>query len=70
MLRVGDDILAAAAEAGIDENWCLLENQSICNAFINRKYLPNIIDAPYVKYFCVHCYSGVNYTNNIGDLPV
>ena len=33
--HVGDTILAAAAEAGIDENWFLLDNQSTCNAFIN-----------------------------------
>ena len=39
IMYVGDTILAAAAEAGIDENWCLLDNQSTCNAFINGKYL-------------------------------
>ena len=37
IMHVGDTILAAAAEAGIDENWCLLDNQSTCNAFINGK---------------------------------
>ena len=34
-MRVLDTILYAAAEAGIDENWCLFENKSACNAFIN-----------------------------------
>ena len=27
IMHVGDTILASAAEAGIDENWCLLDNQ-------------------------------------------
>ena len=37
IMHVGNTILAAAAEAGIDENWCLLDNQSTCNKFINGK---------------------------------
>ena len=37
IMHVGNTILATAAEAGIDENWCLLDNQSTCNAFINVK---------------------------------
>ena len=35
-MHVGDNILSAAAEAGIDENWCLIDNQLTCNAFINK----------------------------------
>ena len=35
IMHVGNTILSAAAEAGIDENECLLDNQSTCNAFIN-----------------------------------
>ena len=69
IMNVGDTILAAAAEAGIDENWCLLDNQSTCNAFINRKYLSNIRDAPDGKYLCVQFNAGVTPTNKIGDLP-
>ena len=46
IMHVGDTILAAAAEARIDENWCLLDNQLTRNAFINGKYLSNIRDAP------------------------
>ena len=42
IIHVGDNILASTAEARIDENWCLLDNQSTCNAFINEKYLSNI----------------------------
>ena len=68
-MYVGDTILAAAAEAGIDENWCLLNNHLTCNAFINRKYLSNIRDAPDGKYLRVHCNTGVKHTNKIGDLP-
>ena len=34
IMRVLDIILDDAAEAGIDKNWCLLDNQSTCNAFI------------------------------------
>ena len=68
IIHVGDTILAAAAEAGIDENWCLLNNQSTCNSFINKKYLSNIRDAPGGKYLCVRCNSGVTHTNKIGDL--
>ena len=36
IMHMGDTILSAEAEAGIDENWCLLYNQSTCNAFINK----------------------------------
>ena len=42
IMHVDDTILAAAVEAGIDENWCLLDNQLTCNAFINKKYLSSI----------------------------
>ena len=31
IMRVGDIILADSVEAGIVENWCLLDNQSTCN---------------------------------------
>ena len=55
IMHVGDNILAAAAEGGIDENLCLLDNQSTCNAFINRKYLSNIRDNPDGQYLRVHC---------------
>ena len=68
-MHVGDIILAAAAEAVIDENWCLLDNQSTCNSFINKKYLSNIRDAPGGKYLRVRCNAGVTHTNKIGDLP-
>ena len=37
IIHVDDTILAAAAETRIDENWCLLNNQSTCNSFINGK---------------------------------
>ena len=69
IMHVGNTILAAAAEAGIDENWCLLDNQSTFNAFINGKYLSNIIDASGGQYLRVHCNPGVKHTNKIGDLP-
>ena len=64
-----DTILATELEASIDENWCLLDNQSTYNDFINGKYLSNIRDAPYGKYLRVHCNAGVTYKNTIGDLP-
>ena len=54
IMRVGDTILSAASEAGIGENWCLLDNQSTCNTFINRKYLSNIRDATDEQYLCVN----------------
>ena len=69
IMHVGDTILAAAAEAGIDENWCLLDNQSTWNEFINIKYLSNIRDAPDGQYIRVHCNAGVTHTNKIVDLP-
>ena len=69
IIPVGDTILAAAAEAGIDENWCLLDNQSTYNAFINGKYLSNIRDAPDRQYLRVQCNAGVTHINNTGDLP-
>ena len=61
--------LAAAAESIIDKNWCLLENQSTCNAIINGKYFSNIRDAPDGQYSHVHWNAGVIYTKQIGDLP-
>ena len=68
-MHVGDTILAAAENAGIDENWCLFDNQSTCNAFINGKYLSNIRDAPAGQYLRVHFNAGVTHTNKVGDLP-
>ena len=68
-MHVGDTILAAAAEAGIDENLCLLDNQSTCNAFIDGKYISNIRDDPNGQYLRVHCNTGLKQTNKIGDLP-
>ena len=38
-MHMGDTILDATAEARIDEDWCLLENHSTCNTFINEEYL-------------------------------
>ena len=69
IMHVGDTILAAAVESRIDENWCLLYNQSTCNAFIIKKYLSNIRDATDGKYLHVHCNAGVKHTNKIGDIP-
>ena len=69
LMHVGNTILAATAEAVINENWCLLKNQLTCNAFINVKYLSNIRDSPDGKYLRVHCNAGVTYTNQIGALP-
>ena len=54
IMHVGDTILDAAAEARIDENMCLLDNQSTCNAFINGKYFSKIRDAPDGQYLRVH----------------
>ena len=68
IISVVDNILDSASEAGIDENWCLLDNQSTCKAFINGKYMSKIRDSPDGKYLCFHCKTGVTYTNNIGDL--
>ena len=68
IMRVGDTILDAASEAGIDEHWCLLYNQVMCNAFINGKYLSNIIDAPDGQYLRVNFNGGMTYTKNIGGL--
>ena len=68
-MRVGNTILAAEAEAGINENWFLINNQLTCNAFINIKNISNIRDAPDGKYLHVHCNSVVTHTNEIGGLP-
>ena len=62
-------IVAAAAEARIDENWCLLNNQSTYNTLVNKKYLSNIRDAPGGQYIRAHCNVGVTHTKTIGDLP-
>ena len=66
IMHVGDTILDVAAESSIDENWCLLDNKSTCNAFINDEYLSNTRDDPDGKYLRFHFNTGVNYTNNIG----
>ena len=54
IMRVGDTIPSAAGESGIDENGCLLDNKSTCNAFINGKYLSKIRDAPDEQYINFH----------------
>ena len=69
IMCVGDNILAAASEAGIYDIWLLLDNQSTCNTFIYGKYMSNIRYAPGGKYIYVHCNAEVTYTKNIGDLP-
>ena len=69
MMHVEDTILSAAAEAVIGENWCLLDNQSKWNTFINERYITNITNAPVIKYLYVHCNTGVTYTKTIGDIP-
>ena len=68
IMHVGNTILDAVAEAVIDENLCILDNQSTCNAFINEKYFSNIRDATDGKYLRVHCNTGVTHTKTIGDL--
>ena len=68
IIRLGENILAAASESSIDENYYLIDNQSICNAFINGKYLSNIIDSPDWKYIRVHFNTGVTHNKNIGEL--
>ena len=69
IIHVGNNILASEAESGIDENWCLLNNQLTCNTFINGKFFPNIRYTPYGEYLRVHCNAGVTHTTKIGDLP-
>ena len=64
----GDTILAAAPESSIDENWCLLKNQSTWNVFINGKCISNIRDAPNGSYLHVHFNSGVTHNKTICDL--
>ena len=68
IMHVGNTILSAAAEAVINENWCLIGNHLTCNAFINVKYLLNIIVVPDGKYPHVHFNSGVTHTNKFFDL--
>ena len=60
--------MATAAESIIYENWCLLDDKSMYNSFINGKYLSKIRDAPDSQYLRVNCNSGLTYINNIGDL--
>ena len=67
-MHVGGTILAAGSEAVIDENWCLLDNQSRLNTFINRKYLSNIRDDTEEKFLRDHFNPVLIYTNMIGDL--
>ena len=69
IMHVVDTILADAAEAVIDENWCLLDNQSTCNTLINEKYLSNIRYALDGKYLRFRCNAGVTQTKKICDLP-
>ena len=69
IIPVGDTLLADAVEASTDENWCLIYNQSICNALINEKYLSNIRDSSDGQYILVHCNAGVTYTNKFYSNP-
>ena len=67
-MHVGYTILSAAELARIDENCFLLDNQSTCNAFINRRYLSNIRNAPDGKYLHVQYNEVVTYTNKNVDI--
>ena len=67
-MHVGDTILVDTAVAGIDGNWCLLNNQSTCNTFIREEYLSNIRDTPDGKYLRFHCNTQVTHTKTIDDL--
>ena len=58
---MGDNILDAALEAVIDENWCLLDNQSMKNAFTNGKCMSIIRDDPSGKYIYVHYNAGLTH---------
>ena len=69
IIQVGNTILAAAVETGIDEIWCPIDNHSTCNAFIDGEYLSNIRDNPSGQYLRFHCNAGVTHTNKIGDIP-
>ena len=69
IMHMGDIILAAAAESGINENCCLLNNQPTCNVFINVKCLSNIRDAPDRKYLRVYCNSVVTHTKQFLTSP-
>ena len=54
IIHVDNTILVATVEAGINENWCLLDNQLTCNTLINIKYLLNIRVAPMGNiYVCI-----------------
>ena len=67
-MSVGDTILDATSEAGFDENWCLIVNKSMWNAFINFKYMSNTRDSPDGKYRHLYFNTGVTYTNHICEL--
>ena len=69
IISVGDTIMTAEKESGINNNWCLLENESTCNTFVYWKHLLKSRDSPDGKkiYFC--CNTELIYTNKIGDLP-
>ena len=69
IIHVGDNILAASAEAGNNKNWCLIDDQSTCNTFIYGKYLSNIRYSTDGQYLRVHFNAGVTPINKIGDLP-
>ena len=66
---VGYTTLDVLSEASFDESWCLIDNQSTCNDFINSKYLSNIVDDSYGECFMCHYNAGITFTKNIGDLP-
>ena len=54
IMCVGDTILDDEAEAGIDENCCLIDNKLKTNDFINGKYILKIKDDTDVQYLRVH----------------
>ena len=56
-------------KGAIDEDWCLLDNQSTCNIFTNRRYLRNIRRAPNGRELHIKCNAGIALCTMIGDLP-
>ena len=52
----------------INTNWCLLDNQSICDIFPNSDFLTNIRPAADGREMHIHCNTGILVVTMVGDL--
>jgi hypothetical protein len=66
--RYEANVLNQTGDGKIDEDWVLLDSQSMCNGFYNPKFLSNIRDTKDGSEMHICCNAGIIVVRMIGDL--